>query len=155
MPSKIVQQPKEPYVSSYINQLSGKDLTLSFYIIFLLYFSIFICRKDRELHFHKNGIRERSFYLRFRAACVAEVGPDPGYRSPLRQDSAFFFRIRTRSQKFVKNRIRSHYSISAVAGVCAVISKVKTWVNQGWINDCSWSLNRSRILKFEEEPSQI
>jgi len=52
--------------------------------------------------------------------CKAEVGPDPDYRSRLRQDSAFFFRtrIRTRSQKFVKNRTRSHFSISAVAGVC-------------------------------------
>jgi len=53
-----------------------------------------------------------------------EVGPDPDYRSRLRLDSAFFFRtrIRTWSQKFVKNRTRSHFSISAVAGVCAVIS---------------------------------
>ena len=50
-----------------------------------------------------------------------EVGPDPDYRSRLRKDSAFFFR--TRSQKFVKNqtRIRSHFSISEVAGVCVVI----------------------------------
>jgi len=75
---------------------------------------------------------------------------DPDYRSRLRQDSAFFFRTRTRSQKFVKNRTRSHFSISAGAGVCAVISSVKTWVNYGWIDDCSRSLNRSRILKFEE-----
>jgi len=29
----------------------------------------------------------------------AEVGPDPDYRSRLRQDSAFFFRTWTRSQK--------------------------------------------------------
>jgi len=29
---------------------------------------------------------------------------------------------------------------------------VKTWVNLGWI-DGSWSLNRSRILKFEKYPS--
>ena len=55
---------------------------------------------------------------------LAEVGPDPVYRSRLREDSAFFFRTRIRSQKFVKNRtrIRSHFSISAVAGACAVNS---------------------------------
>jgi len=29
---------------------------------------------------------------------------------------------------------------------------VKTWVNYGWIDDCSRSLNSSRILKFEKEP---
>ena len=52
----------------------------------------------------------------------------------------------------MKNRNRSHFSISAVAGVCAVISQVKTWVNYDWIDDCSRSLNRSRILKFEEYP---
>jgi len=35
-----------------------------------------------------------------------QVGPDPDYRSRLRPDSAILFRtrIRTRSQKFVKNR---------------------------------------------------
>jgi len=50
-----------------------------------------------------------------------EVGPD---RSRLREDSAFFFRTRIRSQKFGKKRtqIRCHFSISAVAGVCVVIS---------------------------------
>ena len=54
----------------------------------------------------------------------AEVGPDPEYWIQFRQDSAFFFRTRNRTghQKFVKNRTRSHFSISAVAGVCAVIS---------------------------------
>jgi len=50
----------------------------------------------------------------------SEVAPDPECRSRLRQDSAFFFR--TQSQKFVKNRTRSHFSISTVAGVCVVIS---------------------------------
>jgi len=37
---------------------------------------------------------------------------------------AFFFRIRKRSQNFVKNRTRiwSHFPISAVAEVCMVIS---------------------------------
>jgi len=29
---------------------------------------------------------------------------------------------------------------------------VKTWVNYRWIDDCNRSLNRSRILKFEELP---
>jgi len=33
-----------------------------------------------------------------------------------------------------------------------VISKVKTWVNYGWIDDCGRSLNKSRILKFEKLP---
>jgi len=45
---------------------------------------------------------------------------------------------------------RSHFSISAEAGVCAVIFQVKTWVNYVWVDCCSRSLNRSRILKFEE-----
>ena len=35
-------------------------------------------------------------------------------RGRLRWDSAFFFR--TRSQNFVKNRTRSHFSTSAVGG---------------------------------------
>jgi len=47
------------------------------------------------------------------------------------------------------DRNRSPFSISAVAGVCVVISYVKTCVNYGWVDDCSRSLNRSRILKFE------
>ena len=51
-------------------------------------------------------------------AFLPEVGPDPDNRSRLRQDSAFFLRIR--SQNFGKNR--SHFSILAVAGVCVVIS---------------------------------
>jgi len=79
--------------------------------------------------------------------------------SRLWRDSAFFFRtrIRTWSQKFVKNRTRiwSHFSISAAAGVCEVISQVKTWVNYGWIDDCSQSLNRSGILNFEKLPDPI
>ena len=51
------------------------------------------------------------------------------------------------SQKFVKSRtrIRSHFSISVVAGVCMDISQVKTWLNYGWIEDCSRSLNNSPI----------
>jgi len=64
--------------------------------------------------------------LLWHVRCLTKVGPDPDYRSRLQQDSAFFFqtRIRNRSQKFVKNRtrIRSNFSISAVAGVCVVIS---------------------------------
>ena len=86
--------------------------------------------------------------------CTPEVGPDPGCRSRIRQDSAFFFRtrIRSRSQNFVKNRtqIRSQFSISAVAGVCAVISYIKTWINYDWFDGCSRNLNRSRILKFKK-----
>ena len=55
--------------------------------------------------------------------------------------------------KFVENRIRirSHFSIAAVAGVCMVISESKTWGNFGWIDSCP-SLNRSWILKFENLP---
>jgi len=79
--------------------------------------------------------------------CDPELGMDPECRSRLWQDSAFF--LRTRSQKFVKNRIRSHFSISAIAGVCVVFSSVKTWINFDLIDDVSRSLNRSRILKFE------
>jgi len=55
-------------------------------------------------------------------------------RSRLQQDSEFFFRTRMRSKKFRKNRIRIHFSISAVAGVCVIISYVKTWLNYGWID---------------------
>jgi len=44
------------------------------------------------------------------------------------------------------------FQISAVAGVCVVISSVKTWVSFGWIDDGDRSLNRSPILKFERLP---
>ena len=43
-------------------------------------------------------------------------------------------------------------SLSAVVGVCVFISLVKTWVNFGWMDDGSRSLNRSRILKFGKLP---
>ena len=80
----------------------------------------------------------RPQYLR----CMLEpdLGPDPDYRSRLPQDSAVF----------VLTRIRSHFSISALAGVCVVISQVRTWVNYGWNDDCSRSLNWSRILKLKD-----
>ena len=86
----------------------------------------------------------------------AEMGPDPVCRSRLRQDFAFFFRtwIRAQNQKFGKNRTQSHFYISAVARVSVVIFYVKTWVNYGWIDDCSRSLNRSRILIFEKLQDQ-
>ena len=55
-----------------------------------------------------------------------------------------FFRtgIRSRSQKFVKNgdRIRSHFLVKAVAGICVVFVYVIAWVS---------NMNRIRILKFE------
>jgi len=56
------------------------------------------------------------------------------------------------SKIYKKKRPRSwsHFSISAVAGVCVAISYVKTSVNFGWIDDTSLSLNRSRTLKFEK-----
>jgi len=55
-------------------------------------------------------------------AYIPDVGPDLDNQSRHQLDSAFFFR--TRSQKFGKNQtwIQSHFSISAVAGVCVVIS---------------------------------
>ena len=52
----------------------------------------------------------------------AEVAMDAECRSRLRQDYAFFVRTRIRSQIFVKKRTQSHFSISAVAGVCVAIS---------------------------------
>ena len=78
-----------------------------------------------------------------------EVASDSEWRSRLRQDSAFFFL--TRSQKHVKIRTRSHFSISAVTGVCVVMSEVKPLVIFGYLV-CSRSLNRSRFLKFEKLP---
>jgi len=33
-----------------------------------------------------------------------------------------------------------------------VISDVKTWVNDGWIDDCSRGVNMRRIFKFENLP---
>ena len=92
----------------------------------------------------------RPQYLR----CMLEpdLGPDPDYRSRLPQGSAVFVLTQIRSKKFVKNRsrIQSHFSISTLAGVCVIISQVRTWVNYGWNDDCSRSLNWSRILNFEE-----
>ena len=75
---------------------------------------------------------------------------DPECQCQVQQDSEFF--RRTRSQKFVKKqtRIPSHLSVSAIAGVCVLISK--TWANFGWIDYTSWSLNRRQILKFETFP---
>ena len=84
-------------------------------------------------------------------ACPTEVATDHDCGCRLRKDSAFFFR--TRSQKFLKiwTRIRSHFSISAVAEVSVVISYVKPLLIFGCIA-CSRNLNRSRILKFENLP---
>ena len=55
------------------------------------------------------------------------------------------------SQKFVKNRtrIRSHFHFGSSRSMCACSLLGKTWVNYGWIDDFSRSLNRSKILKFE------
>jgi len=62
----------------------------------------------------------------FRICYMPEVRLDPEYRSQLWQDSAFFSRTQNQSwsQKFKKKRTRtwSHFWISAVAGVCVVIS---------------------------------
>jgi len=76
---------------------------------------------------------------------LPEVVTDPECWSRIRQDSVFLFRIQ--SHKCLKNwtRIRSHFSISAVARVCVVISEVKPSIIFGCL-DCSRSSNRSRIL---------
>jgi len=88
-----------------------------------------------------------------------EVAPDPECRIPLRQDSAFFFRVRTRtrSQKFVKIPDldpMSLFNFGSSRSLCGHFLS-KTWVNYGWIDDCSRSLNRSRILKFEKFPDPV
>ena len=77
----------------------------------------------------------RPQYLR----CMFEpdLGPDPDYRSR----GFCGFCADPDPEKFVKNRTRSHFSISALAGVCVVISQVRTWINYGWNDDCSRSLN--------------
>ena len=63
----------------------------------------------------------------------------------------FRTRILDRSQKFVENRTRSHFIISAVAGAYVVfinaISQVKT-LNVGCL-DGYRSFCKSRVLKFE------
>ena len=74
----------------------------------------------------------KSHKIRYKSSLWApEVAMDPECRSRLQQDSAFFFRTltRIRSKKCVNNRtrIRSHFSISAAAGVCAVVSWARTW----------------------------
>jgi len=55
----------------------------------------------------------QSIYFHNFAYKVAEVGPDPDYRSRLREDPAFFFRNRDpdRESKIWENRtrIRSHF----------------------------------------------
>jgi len=72
-------------------------------------------------------------------------------RSRLRLDSAFFFRTRIRSQKFVKNQARI-WKFSVRSMITGVWTGVE---NYSWIDD-RWSLNRSRILKFEKfsDPDQ-
>jgi len=74
---------------------------------------------------------------------VTGVAMDTEFRIRRRQDSAFFFWTRIRNQNFVKNRTRSHFSISAAAGVGVIISSGKTWVNFGWIDG-------SRIPNIEQ-----
>jgi len=69
-------------------------------------------------------------------------------QSRLRQDSAFFS---DQESKFCEKPKPDpgHFSISAVVGVCMVISSVKTLENFDWIDD-NWILKRSRTLKFEK-----
>jgi len=43
----------------------------------------------------------------------------------------------------------SHYHFGNSRSLCGHFLG-KTWVNYGWVDDCSRGLNRSRILKFEE-----
>jgi len=55
---------------------------------------------------------------------TVEVATNSQCRSRLRQDPAFFFWTRRGSQKFVKNRTRSHFTFSAsrvcVAFICGI-----------------------------------
>ena len=83
-----------------------------------------------------------------------EVVPDPEYRGRIRQVSALFFRIRTRSLKFVRNRTRIPellFNFGSGRRLCGDFFS-KTWVNFCWIDDRSRSLNRNRILKFKRLP---
>ena len=65
-----------------------------------------------------------------------------------------FFRIRSRSQNFVKKRTRSRILFSAAAGVCVFFTSVfdckHCWISDAWNINRFRSLNRSRILKFEQ-----
>jgi len=99
------------------------------------------CNSEPEPY--RTGFRKKALLDQM---LISEVGPDPECRSRLRRDSSFFFQAR--SQKFGRNRIRNHFSISEGAGVNVVISYVKTLVNYGW----SRSLNWCRIFKFEKLP---
>jgi len=91
--------------------------------------------------------------LNYRRPCVVHIRGGTGSGVPESTPAGFCVFLSypdpDPESKFGKNptRIRSHFSISAVAGVCVVI-----WVNYVWIDDCSRSLNRSRILKFETLP---
>ena len=90
------------------------------------------CSRKVKMTIRHWGTNKKIFYYRhyIATACTGERSYCLGDKACTDQrwvDSAFFFR--TRSQKFGKNRTRSHFSISAAAGVCAVISQVKTWVN--------------------------
>jgi len=76
------------------------------------------------LSFKKSGLDlDRKMWQSAHLWSTAKVAMDPKCQCRLQKDSAFFFRtrIRSRSQKFVKNPIRSHFSISAVTGACVVI----------------------------------
>jgi len=150
-PKTAFKRQKDPEIQNAFIDISriqtfGKSCTLHnhSFIIFRSIFSAF-CAMTQSLY--------AVLYLYRKAAlsnrCASEVGPDPDYRSRLRQDSVFFFRTRTRfwSQNIVQNwtHEKPDFSISAVAGVCAVIFLVKTWVNYLWIDRCSRRLNRTRM----------
>jgi len=88
-------------------------------------YSMWPCLRQRWPHIRSAAVNSgRILPFSFGPGTGSEVGPHPDNRSRLRQDSAFFFlsRIRTRSQKFGKNRTRSHFSIPVVARVFMVIS---------------------------------
>jgi len=67
---------------------------------------------------YAKSLRSPDLHTVTNQGCRTGVATDPECPSRLRQDSAFFFWIR--SQKFVKNRTRSHFLFSEGAGVCVV-----------------------------------
>jgi len=69
------------------------------------------------LHFQRESFLEVPL-----CHCRAEVAMDPEFRSRLRQDSAFFYRIRIRSQKFLKNRTRIKCQLFNFGGSRSLLS---------------------------------
>jgi len=73
---------------------------------------------------YAKSLRSPDLHTVTNQGCRTEVATDPEWPSRLWQDSGFFFWIR--SQTFVKNRTRSHFLFSAVAGVCVVFIDINS-----------------------------